>query len=185
MIDFMKRVAVWNSKRYEQEFDKQLFIELIREEHKEWRDADSEVKKLDALCDTVYVAFGGSWKANLGLGELDQAMVHASNVLLNLIDCTELYPAYFISTYMDVFEDSEEYPLATTIALVVSSCMAEMSAMGLSRAQALKCLNIVADSNDSKTIDKVAANVKANKNKGPYFVAPEPRLQAVLNERLN
>ena len=103
MIDFMKRVAVWNSKRYEQEFDKQLFIELIREEHKEWRDADSEVKKLDALCDTVYVAFGGSWRANLGLGELDQAMVHASNVLLNLIDCTELYPAYFISTYMDCF----------------------------------------------------------------------------------
>ena len=185
MLDFMKRVAVWNSKRYEQKFDKPLFIALLREEHQEWREADTEVKKLDALCDEIYVAFGGAWKANLPLEELNDAMQHATTVLTNLIDCTELWPGYFNSTYIDVYEDSDEYPLAQTIALVVTTCMTEMRGMGLSYDQCMQCLNIVADSNDSKSIEKVAANVKANKSKGPYFTAPEPRLQAVLNERLN
>ncbi len=185
MLDFMKRVAVWNSKRYEQEFHKPLFISLLREEHKEWREATTEVLKLDALCDTIYVAFGGSWKAKVDLAELDQAMVHASTVLVQLIDCMELYPAYFNSTFIDVFEDSEEYPLSQTIANIVTACMTEMRGMGLNREQCMRCLNIVADSNDSKSIQKVSADVKANKDKGAYFVAPEPRLQAVLNERLN
>ena len=186
MLNFMKRVAVWNSKRYEQEFHKDLFLQLMREEHREWRKELAPVDKLDALCDMIYVAFGATWKAKVDLAELNDAMEHARNVLHNLIECTELWPGYFVPTYLDVFEDSEEYPLATTVALIVTTCMTEMRGMGLTLEQCMKCLNIVADSNDSKTIEKLAANSKGfNDGKGPYFTTPEPRLQAVLNERLN
>lgn len=185
MLDVMKRVAVWNSKRYEQEFSKELFVSLLTEEHTEWLDALKEVDKLDALCDEIFVAFGGAWKARLTMEELNSAMGHASLVLTNLIDCTELWPGYFNRTYIDVYTHNDDYPLAHLIALVVTTCMTEMRGMGLSEKQCIEALNIVCDSNDSKSIKKTAANIKANTDKGPYFVAPEPRLQAVLNARLN
>lgn len=186
MLEFMKRVAVWNSKRYDQVFDKALFVALLREEHKEWRDATEEVNKLDALCDEVFVAFGAAWKANLSIEELDSAMVRASQMLHNLIECLELYPAYFNSTYIDVFEDSVDYPLAQTIANIVTACMTEMRGMGLSKEQCEKCLAIVATSNESKSITKLKPGEKGfTEGKGPYFIPPEPALQKVLNERFN
>jgi len=42
---------------------------------------------------------------------------------------------------------------------------------------------IVCDANDTKTATKTASNIKASIDKGEGFIAPETRLQEVLNAR--
>jgi hypothetical protein len=45
----------------------------------------------------------------------------------------------------------------------------------------IEALNIVCDANDSKTAKMTPPGIKANINKGDKFVAPEARLQNLLN----
>lgn len=184
MINVLQRVVAWNQKRYEQEFHKELFINMSRSEYKEWLDAKNEVDKLDALCDCIYIALGASWKANIAIENMNVALDRATQILSDLIDCTELWPAYFLGTYLDVFETKDDYPLAQTIALIVVTCMTEMRAMGLSQAQCEEALLIVCDSNDTKTIKQLASDEKGFKEgKGEFFIAPEPKLQLLLDRR--
>jgi hypothetical protein len=53
--------------------------------------------------------------------------------------------------------------------------------MGLTQLQCEYAMNIVCDSNDTKPAKKTASDVKANVDKGNRFVAPEPRLQKLLD----
>jgi hypothetical protein len=57
--------------------------------------------------------------------------------------------------------------------------------MGLTKNQIVTAINIVCDSNDTKSISKTASNVKANINKGVNYQPPEPQLEALLDERRN
>jgi len=56
--------------------------------------------------------------------------------------------------------------------------------LGLNEEQIIAAIHVVCDSNDSKSVAKTIASVKANVDKGPNFTAPEPRLQEILDERV-
>jgi Holliday junction resolvasome RuvABC DNA-binding subunit len=54
--------------------------------------------------------------------------------------------------------------------------------LGYTATEIIQAANIVCDSNDSKVVQKVAADVKANDgNKGSSFIDPTPRLQAIVD----
>jgi len=57
-----------------------------------------------------------------------------------------------------------------------------MVKMGLSELQIYKAIHAVCDANDSKTVVKTKAHVKANVDKGVDFMPPETRLQEILDE---
>jgi predicted HAD superfamily Cof-like phosphohydrolase len=54
--------------------------------------------------------------------------------------------------------------------------------LGLNSEQIEAAINVVCDSNDSKTAKATASHIKANIDKGEGFIRPEPRLQEILDE---
>ncbi len=189
MNRIFNRVAKWNAARYEQEFDLTLTLSLLREEYTEWLQAKTPVDKLDGLCDIIYVAMGAIWKAKISEEDLAISERQAATVVQNQINCNELWPAYYISTYLDVMEYDMEYPLASSLQLIITSAVTEMTGSGMTYNDCLMALNIVCDANDSKSIKKTKSNVKANDgDKGPYFIPPEAKLTQLLENvhaRLN
>ena len=58
--------------------------------------------------------------------------------------------------------------------------------LGLSEPQIVAAIHAVCDANASKRVDSMTpSHIKANLDKGPDFIAPEPRLQEILNDRFN
>lgn len=180
-----QRVSNWNAKRYDRETNLTLLGSLIREELNEHYESDSEVHQLDGLCDVVYVALGGLWKANISEEELNYNLSFAHTGSVDLMRANVLKPKFYIAALIDAVEHDSEFPLAFGLLAIVNMCMIEMQNMGLTLEQCYKALEIVCDSNDTKSIpkDKVDPSVKANINKGELFVAPEPRLQKLLESR--
>lgn len=174
------RVVHWNKLRYAREYNHELTLRLLREEHKEWLTAKTPVDKLDGLCDLVYVAMGAIWKANINIIDAGEAEQQAAIVVGNQLECNELWPAYYIATYLDVMEYDMDYPLVMSLHCIITSALTEMTGLGLSSAQCIEAMLIVCDANDSKTITKTASDVKANTDKGAYFVPSEARLNALL-----
>jgi len=178
----LQRVGAWNAARYKQEHSLPLTVSLLREEQRELLEAKTPVDRLDALCDLTFVSIGALWKLNVQTEDLNTAQVQAVQVVQNQLDCNEIYPAMYNSTYIDVIEFDHDYPMAMALQLIITSCLAEMTSLGLDQDQCIEALLIVCDANDSKTIAKTASDVKANIDKGPYFKAPEPRLTKLLEE---
>ena len=75
-------------------------------------------------------------------------------------------------------------PVDTLDALVdiVYVATGAMAKMGLDESQIYRAIHAVCDANDSKSVVKTNAAVKANVDKGPDFVPPEARLQEILDE---
>ena len=182
------RVCGWNMKRYDREYNHELSCNLLREEHKEYFEAENNVQQLDALCDIVYVALGIVWKLNLEQSVVDYNSELAAQQVEKFVESNTLEPIYFLSAAVDSFEHDNEMPLALSIQLIITLAFTQMHCMGLTASEALYAMSIVCDSNDSKSINKTPTNVKANIDKGEFFVAPEPRLQTIINtimERYN
>jgi len=177
----LQRVGAWNAARYEQEHSLPLTVSLLREEQTEWLEAKTPVDKLDALCDLVYVSIGALWKLNVHTTDMDSAQGQATKVVQTQINCGgEIFPAMYNSAYIDMLEYDHNYPMAMSLQLIITSSLTEMAGMGLRPEQCVEAMLIVCDANDSKTATKTAKGTKANIDKGAGFIAPEPRLQALL-----
>lgn len=152
------RVAKWNAERYPRTYNKKLTITLLREEDRELTDAKTSVDKLDALCDIIYVACGALWK-------------HGEDTLVvaTLAETTN---------WLSSMQKQDDI---MSLKAIIGTSLFQIESMGLGEGQCLKAMEIVCDSNDSKTATMTAANVKANIDKGEGFIAPEPRLQKVLD----
>jgi predicted HAD superfamily Cof-like phosphohydrolase len=74
MKQIINRVVSWNAQRYEQEFDRLLTKNLLKEEILEFEEASQEVDQLDALVDTIYVAIGAMWKLGLNETQIQDAI---------------------------------------------------------------------------------------------------------------
>lgn len=183
LTDVYIRVAAWNKQRYDRVYNQNLAVALLREEYNEWRTDTIPVKKLDGLCDVVYVALGVVWKANIDpvmVGLAQQRSLATTDAIVNAF---ELNPGYFIGAIIDVLESEEDYPVEQAMMNIISLATAQAFSMGLNYDQFIEALLVVCDSNDSKSVKKVAADVKANAgDKGSLFVAPEPRLLAILEQ---
>lgn len=139
---------------------------------------------LDALCDIQFVALGVLWKNKTLEGTMHDRAPAAFIRVGKLVD-VGLPPAFHIATTLVAHE--HDCGSVTDLMLdILLLSYAHMQWMGLSEDQCERCFEIVCDSNDSKSVKKTKSDVKANDgDKGPYFVAPEPKLQGVLNEGLN
>lgn len=176
-----ERVSNWNAKRYDRQYDHPLSVRLIEEELTEYFDANTLVDQLDALCDTVYVAMGILWKINVDNETLDYNAAESHRQVADLLKTNTFEPVYFAWAVLQQYKTDNDYPVALAAQMLITLCMTQMNAMGLSTLEAAEALLVVCDSNDSKSIKKTAAHLKANDgDKGIYFVAPEPRLQAIL-----
>lgn len=186
MYKVYQRVSLWNSLRYDRIFSSRLALSLLHEEYKEWLVAKTDADKLDALCDIVYVAMGVVWKLDVEDEDFDAAMANATKVVHNMVNMNELHPAFLISTHLAVFEYDNNYPAVDSMAMIIMAACTQITALGLTTEQVIEVMNIVCDSNDSKEVRRVEPNVKANGiSKGKDFVAPEPRLQLVLDKARN
>lgn len=184
LTDIYIRVAAWNNARYDRVYNQDLAVKLLREEYNEWKTDKEPVKKLDGLCDVVYVALGVVWKANIDNTMIGIAQQRSLGITDSIVAAFELNPGYFISSIIDVLENEFDYPLEQAMMNIVSLATAQALSMGLSYEQFLQALLVVCDSNDSKSVKKVAADVKANDgDKGAGFTPPEARLQAILDSR--
>lgn len=180
-----ERVAAWNALRYKQEYNAALAASLLEEEFEEWAEATAEVDKLDALCDIVYVAQGIIWKCSVPAKARERLFGQS----LDIINTYELlnYPdiAYHAAGLIAVIKHAPSAAVDTLASVISTLAIAQMMSMGLSFDQVIEALTIVCDANDSKSVFKTASDVKANKDKGSDFVAPEARLCELLKERLN
>lgn len=175
------RVVKWNNARYPRVLDLKLTADLLREEYLEWRDAKTEVNQLDGLCDIIYVALGAIWKANVDDGYLYSSEIAAGNALQKYLHHEVIDPAYFIISHIDAIEYDMDTPLITSLQLIITAAITQMSGLGLNYSECLDALHIVCDSNASKSIKKTDPKVKANDgDKGPFFIPPEPKLSALL-----
>ena len=181
MQNVYKRVCDWNAARYDQEYDQPLTLKLLVEEYKEWCDAETEVDELDAICDVTYVAMGAIWKLGKGLNFIK--MKEAFAIVNHLAETEMQEPMFFASAYLDyvacsgTLEGDDQW-----LYILIGIANAQALSMGISNARFCNAMNIVCDSNDSKTVKKTASNVKANVDKGAKFVAPEARLQKLLDQ---
>lgn len=176
------RAARWNAARYDREYNHELSVALLREEHTEWLEATELVDQLDALCDQIYVAMGVLWKLNIDEEtNLYNANMAAGDVR-KLIKTDTIMPGYLVSAVLSSYEHDSEYPVAYAMHMIIQCCLVQMGAMHLSHDDMKNAMNIVCDANDTKAVKKTASNVKANTDKGIDFISPEPRLQALLDK---
>ncbi len=176
MLMVFKRVAGWNAARYDQEYNHELTIKLLKEELSEYIEADTLVDELDAFCDLTYLAMGGLWKMGIELDAL-KAVRALKAVEATFRDGVILHPMSLLSIILLEAHLDAEAAMYNTIG--VAQLM--MLSMGFSQYQCEAAMHIVCDSNDTKPAKKTASDVKANVDKGSSFVAPEPRLQKLLD----
>jgi len=176
MLMVFKRVAGWNAARYDQEYNHELTIKLLKEELTEYIEAGTPVDELDAFCDLTYLAMGGLWKMGLEL-DADTAIHALKAVEATMNNGIVFHPMSLLGV---VLNEAHFDPLAALYkTLGITQYM--MLSMGFNQTQCEGAMHIVCDSNDTKPAKKTASDVKANVDKGSTFVAPEPRLQKLLD----
>ena len=185
-----QRVADWNARRYAQELSLQLQLDLHREEFLETRDAASEVQRLDGHIDQIFVALGGIWKLGFDCDDACTALDAAQRYwsIMCLDDSYEM-ALERIASHVSILEYALTQPITTpALAMVFASFAAlnyiALDKYGYTNSESLEAANIVCDSNDSKAVKKTASDVKANVDKGALFIAPEPRLQVIVDAML-
>lgn len=178
METIVARVNAWNAARYPQQLSYDLQRSLMHEEVHELLSTDVPVDVLDAACDIAFVAIGGLWKANAKVLELDDV----TGTMAGCLDsCNFFSPAAMAAAVLqdhNTAENENELVMASCAAIAFSKLI--VRDLGVDW---YKAMMIVCDSNDSKSISKTDPSVKANVIKGNFFVAPEPRLQALMDAR--
>lgn len=176
--DLIQRTFNWNAKRYDRVFNLPLTTNLLFEEWEEWLNAEKDVDLCDAMIDTAFVAYGAIWKTN-DVPNYEQA----EGLVNSIIEISGMIPGYVIPCYILAMKENNGITIATKLLVIAMLCACQLSLMGLTDDEIARCYEVVCDSNDSKTIVKTASDVKANINKGEFFIPPEPRLQEILDGR--
>lgn len=179
MINVYKRVAKWNSARYEQEYNYLLTQSLLVEEYHEWLQAPDQVNDLKELCDIIFVAMGGIWKL---LDNDVQAQQDAEKFTKIILGQAELAPGYIVGALLDqnAITPQNQMDLMHNIIACTAS---QMALHGLNQEQIIEALNLVCDSNDSKTIIKIASDAKYSRDgKGNFYLPAEPNLRKLMEK---
>lgn len=180
-----KRASLWNAARYPREYNRELSISLLREEYQEWLDAKTDVDRLDALCDIAFVAMGVIWKCDVSDEAIEETSNEVYTQLCPMLDHLECEPGFLIATLLDDYEYGD-MGAVTAVTQIALSALAQIMFMELTLNQAIDALLIVCASNDTKTVAKLDSDDKGDADyKGEYFQPAEPRLQTLLNSRLN
>jgi len=181
--DVYDRVSVWNSKRYDRTYNYELLVSLLEEEIQEFYDSNSKLERIDAVCDTMYVALGGLWKLQITDIEIAECFVGCSSVIPDIVECSPYPPIMYVRTFIDAIKYGSESGAEVSVTLIVQACMYQLSSMLGSTELAYEAMEAVCDSNDSKSIVRVPSNEKANGiDKGDYYVPPTVKLNAIIGK---
>lgn len=185
MEQVFTRVAKWNAARYDQEYDQELTLKLLREEYREWVEAEELPEQVQELCDVIFVAYGAMWKLGYELSS-DLAQLCFREVD-QVVQCEAVYPGTFVNSTIDILEMNKipvfENDRMKHVFKIALFAQAQLLAYGLTFEEVIECMLVLCDSNDSKKIVKTASDVKANDNdKGSYYKSPIPGITAILKE---
>lgn len=86
--------------------------------------------------------------------------------------------------FVEFIKANEEVDILDALVDMIYIAIGAMWKMGLDEWQIAAAIEAVCDSNDSKEVNRVAPNVKANIVKGANYFRPEERLQEILDERV-
>lgn len=183
----VQRVMNWNAARYEQVFNYDLALALLKEETEELFGSDLHQDIMDAVGDITFVSIGIMWKLGFNSDTVSKALVHLQKLEYHEVG------AYTIDTHLALvaqLQNLDEVQLeqvfsilhyvVTTLAFV---CIPALNDLGLKN-HFFELLNIICDSNDTKSLpsEKVDASIKANTSKGKNFVPPTRDLITLYNK---
>ncbi len=181
-----QRVIDWNAARYEQEYNYQLAVKLLLEETEELYEAATIVDKLDAIGDICFVAIGVLWKLGFTHEQIFDIMyVHD----LRKVSMLEAHD-WQIELQGYSFEIINHHLEGAWPGFNLAVYSLFITALGALRGLGMQhyfydILYAICDSNDTKEIKgKVAANVKANVNKGEGYVGPEAKLMELYSSHV-
>lgn len=182
-VTTIARICEWNAARYERKISPELQLALLQEEitefqkaiakidelsptDKEWNPTKIEV--LDAIGDIAFVAVGGLWKTGFEPEEI-QAM-YTDTIMLALTEGTSF------STKPGAIQQFFTMPYSPL--MCVTALQLAFEANPLYSLDAI--VTVICDSNETKKIEKVASDVKANLDKGATYVPPTEALDKLL-----
>jgi len=167
----VEQICIWNGRRYKQEFNEELTLNLIHEEVGEIIEAQQQenfLKVLDGFADVFYVSIGAMWKLGLSPSEITKHLDH-------LQKSEEIWPlpAHLIDlTLGNVTRD--------TLGKIALSCTLELTDILRSEDYAIDVIRAICNSNDTKRVEKVASDIKANKDKGSSYIPPDEDLAVIV-----
>lgn len=155
----IKDICHWNAERHDRESNEELTNKLLTEEANEYSEAVypvDEVEQADALGDIFYVAIGGLWKK----GE----------------DPEQIY-TYVDTEGLALHEDADIPVIFSLVSLHAKLRNAAIASLHylIKKYDEKTALNIIAaicKSNNTKKVEKVAAHIKANLDKGENYIPP-------------
>jgi len=177
-VPVSQRVINWNAARYEQEYSYQLSVKLLLEEMEELYEAVTVVDKLDAIGDICFVAIGVLWKLGFTREQIFDIMYVRDLRKVTMLEAHD-WQIELQSYSFDIINHHLEGAWPGFNLAVYSLFITALGALrGLGMQHYFYAiLYAICDSNDTKEIKgKVAANIKANVNKGDGYVGPEAKL---------
>lgn len=191
LFDVVSKCIKWNSERYDRVFNNKLSLSLLNEEIGELFRADTEVEKLDAIGDIIFVALGVLWKAGVDMdlvktclyAEEDNISIKNAEMNLSMYTCDLLESNIDIPNLtLEVGEQEELYTIAYAVRAIFIIALSAARALGV-QAYIIDIVDAICDSNATKEVKgKTDPAIKANIFKGQDFIPPTARLQAILTE---
>lgn len=187
MSHFLVRVAEWNSKRYDQVYDRNLALALVKEELQEYYDATNDTDRLDALGDIAFVCAGVLWKLQPFVGDYDTLFRTGWETTLDVLAVFPLRSITLVEAYVKHATLDNPEDAVMVYAGILVTAMFQLQELGLTIGQAERVVLAICDSNDTKSIPRKVVDpaIKANIDKGPYFVPPTVALDRILAEVRN
>lgn len=184
--DIYIRPAKWNSLRYKQEWNPELFKDLLYEELVEYEEANTLVDKLDAIGDLFFVAIGGLWK----LGEDPYNYLHNIDRHYYVPVIEAKYDKYPFAN--DDLKREVEFILTLTtndyfhihIVQLIKQLFMCFSHLKCNETQVEKVILAICDSNDTKIVSKLASSSKGNQ-KSKSYIPPTKSLNEIAQEIQN
>lgn len=177
----IERVILWNIERYSRQYDHSLAEKLLIEELHELYTAEDWVDILDGIGDVTFVAIGVMWKLGIETSDIADLFerMQPGKTLIEYNQASD--------NYIDFISEKYKFNIMRLLQLkMLSQAMFITGYTMLNRVgmldKFLDVLEIICNSNDTKVVpkQKVAANVKANTNKGESFVPPTEALIKLL-----
>lgn len=177
----VERIVAWNEKRYDREYNAELTHELLSEEYIEFISSDEDmVNELKELCDIFFVATGACWKC----GDFDVQEIQESEKFAERVKelMPTMWPGLLIGGLIDQHAIGMVPVPSYWLHCISRLAYMQMQCLGLSPEECQAAILAVCDSNDTKSVEKTASDVKANIDKGPYYRPAEPALRKILEE---
>lgn len=178
-------VINWNELRYKREFNLELTLSLLNEERNELVNAFSNIDKYDALGDILFVTLGAFWK--LGIQQTNQYRMYVDTLVEKIIGEQDEHYTKDIEVFVPFETIINKVPNehAALFGVIDKSILdiVRIFEGSLSPDCIWQILGIICHSNNTKFVDKVNFDIKANTHKGKDYKSPTKDLSIFLQNR--